>query len=500
MRKFKKIIFMFGDSVTKKYQYFFLFLVGAVILVLEIGGSRILAPFFGSTIFVWSALITVTMGFLSLGYFVGGYLVDIYTRRALYYYVNFFGAFFALFLIKLNRILLVFSDGFGFMYGPLVAGVLLFALPLFFYSMSGPVLIRLNSKNIESSGNVSGRIFAVSTIGSLFGALLAGYYFIPNFSLSAVMINSNLIIMIFSILGLFLVKDHIYRIIIFALVLILIYFVPVINIENNEDLKIIHKEASFYADLKVARLKYVDLLLMDGVAQSVFSHNTDQSFAYEALQINKHLSEYPDNADILVLGFGVGSVKGVFDSRFAVDYVELDPKMIKLAKEYFNYDLDKNDTMYIADARQFLRKNNKKYDVIFVDLYHSGVIPVHTHTQEALMLMRSRLKDDGILFSNMLGDPDSALIQSLALTTESVFPYTQYSVTQEGFTNVLAYAANNEMKLDFNGRHKEIIIKKDKAEIISDDKNSLDMLSSERMGEFLKKTKEVLGYQAMFSI
>ncbi|PLX27176.1 hypothetical protein C0583_04720 [Candidatus Parcubacteria bacterium] len=485
----------------KFYQYLTLFLVGAVVLIMEIGGARLLAPFFGSTIYVWSSLITVTLGFLTLGYYFGGVVGDKYKSFQLWYGIIASASTLAIFLLKINRYLLVFSDNFGFKWGPLVASILIFALPLVFYSMSGPILIRLFSLKIDKSGSISGNIFAISTLGSLFGALLAGFMLIPNYSLALVLLVSNLILGILAIIGLILEKTKWSLLVFFALALLLVYFLPIFNINSENKVTIIHSEPSFYADLKVAQMQNVDMLLMDGSAQSVFSRLENQSFAYEALQINKQLVDMSDDAKILVLGYGVGMVGEVFSEKFAIDYVELDPKMIELSKDYFDYNLDDNDEMYIADARQFLRQTDKKYDVVYIDLYHSSVIPYHTHTKEALELLKTRLNDNALVFCNILGEKDSALLQSLAMTMNSVFKNIYFSSTQDGFANILAYATDNDDFVpDFSFRHKEISISTDQAVLITDDKNPLDRLSSERLDGFLSATKEVLGYEAMFAI
>ena len=106
------------NALRTSFLYFTLFIVGGVILVIEIAGTRILAPFFGATVFVWSSLITITLGFLALGYFLGGLLVDRYPRRTCFYSVIFLGGACSVVLIKLNQPLLVFSDRFGIRIGP----------------------------------------------------------------------------------------------------------------------------------------------------------------------------------------------------------------------------------------------------------------------------------------------------------------------------------------------------------------------------------------------
>ena len=116
----------FLNKLRTYFLYLTLLVSGGVILVIEIAGARVLAPFYGSTIFVWSSLIAVTLGFLALGYFIGGFFADKYPKGQCFYFIIFLGGAIALLLIKLNQPLLVFSDRFGFKFGPLVATLMLF--------------------------------------------------------------------------------------------------------------------------------------------------------------------------------------------------------------------------------------------------------------------------------------------------------------------------------------------------------------------------------------
>ena len=232
------------------YQYAMIFIGGAVVLILEIGGARLLAPFYGSTIFVWSSLITVTLGFLALGYFIGGIIVDRWPRIQLFYSVIFLGGLSALILLKLNRILLVWSDQFGFKFGPLVAALALFALPLLFSSMAGPFLIRLRAKSTDRSGHIAGTVFGVSTTGSLAGALLAGFYLIPNYSLANTLFYSVSFVMVLAIGGLLIERARLIIVAGAIALLILSYFMPIIKYSGEGSAKILHQESSFYADLK----------------------------------------------------------------------------------------------------------------------------------------------------------------------------------------------------------------------------------------------------------
>jgi spermidine synthase len=492
------------NALRTSFLYLTLFIAGAVILVIEIAGTRILAPFFGATVFVWSSLITITLGFLALGYFVGGLFVDRYPRPSCFYSVIFSGGACSLFLIKLNQPLLIFSDRFGIRFGPLVGALILFALPLFLLSMAAPFVIRLRSPSPQRSGHTCGSIFAVSTIGSLAGALLAGFYLIPNFSLLKIFLVSTLFIMVSAIIGLLLEKGPLRIIFILALLLGVILLCPFVKHKDDSKASIIHHEPSFYADLKVVELPFARALLMNGVYQSVFDRANSTSLAKEITELKRQLSAWPADAEVLVLGFAGGVAKAI-DPGYRVDFVEIEPKMVKLAKEFFGFSLDDNDEIIISDARSFLRTTDRTYDVIFVDLYKGGMIPFHTHTSEALELMRSHLKPGGILLSNIIAREGKPYLRSLVKTLRATFGKVsvaaQVGTDKESVANIVACAAvNDDHEFDFNGRFKEIVVDCRSGVVITDDRNPIEILACEHLPEFMDLTRSVFGYEVLFGL
>jgi spermidine synthase len=484
--------------------YLTLFVAGAVVLVIEIAGTRILAPFFGATVFVWSSLITITLGFLAAGYFVGGILVDRYPRRSFFYVIIFSGGAFSLFLIKLSQPLLVFSDRFGVRIGPLVGSLLLFALPLFLLSMASPFVIRLRSAKLQRSGHTCGSVFAVSTIGSLAGALLAGFYLIPSFSLSSIFFVSMLVIMACALLGLILEKSPLRTIVVTALLLGVTLLCPFVKHKDDSKVSIIHHEPSFYADLKIVELPFARALLMNGVYQSVFDRANSTSLAKEIAELKRQLSVRPADAEVLVLGFAGGVAKTI-DPGYRVDFVEIEPKMVKLAKDFFDFRLDDNDEIIIADARSFLRTTDRTYDVIFVDLYKGGMIPFHTHTKEALELMRSRLKDGGVLLSNIIARQGELYLRSLVKTLRATFGKVsvaaQVGTDVESVANIVACAAvDDDHDFDFSGRFREIAVDWRSGFLITDDRNPIEILSCKHLPEFMDLTRSVFGYEVLFGL
>ncbi|MDP2735174.1 MAG: fused MFS/spermidine synthase, partial [bacterium] len=195
-------------SLQDYFLYVTVFITGAVVLIIEILGTRVLAPFYGTTIFVWSSLISVTLGALALGYFFGGYLADKRPQKKLLYGIIFLAGLLTSLLVKVSEPVLLFSDAFGFQWGPLVATSVLFTLPLCLFGMVTPFAVRLRVLSLEHTGHVAGTIFAVATVGSVLGAILAGFYFMPNFFFPTVFLVVGATSMAVGVLGLLLERVH----------------------------------------------------------------------------------------------------------------------------------------------------------------------------------------------------------------------------------------------------------------------------------------------------
>ncbi len=493
------------NRIRNYYIFFTLFLSGAVILIIEIAGSRILAPFYGSTVFVWSSLITVTLGFLALGYFIGGFFADKYPRPQCFYFVIFLGAASALFLIKFNQYLLVFSDKFSFKFGPLVAGLALFAIPVFLLSMAGPYAIRLCSRIPEYAGHVSGIIFGVSTLGSLFGALLAGFYLLPNFFLRTIFSVFLAVLMVAAIIGLILEKSSRRMIAVSIFLLILLLLLPFFNtLKTDFSAAVIYHEPSFYGEIRVVEHLGQRCLEVNSSSQTCVSQkNGVQILSYGRL-IASLLVAGGRNGDLLIVGLGGGILARDLKEKFkTVDSVEIDPKMVFTAKEFFGYnDSGSNTNTYIDDARNFIRKSVKKYDVIIVDAF-SGANPVpHLYTRESFEEMKNILAPDGMLLVNSLGRPHGEgeiLPQSVYKTLSSIFPYCKALSTEnikkdpEALGNIIFAASfkpedfviRDEFMVDYGKLT-------DEAEILTDGKNPIEIFSAASAGEVQKKYQQFL--------
>jgi len=455
---------MFSLNKIKIYfLYLTLLISGAVILVMEIAGARLLAPFYGSTVFVWSALIVVALGFLALGYFVGGFFADKYPKGQYFYFIIFLGGAIALLLIKLNQPLLVFSNKFGFKFGPLIAALLLFSLPFFFLSMASPFAIRLRSRELEQTGRISGIVFGSSTIGSLFGALLAGFYLIPNFFVLDILTVSAISAMITAIIGLFLERS-LWRMRISSILLFfLLFFLPFIGSGAGTKASVIYRQPSFYGEIQVVERNGFRCLSVNNQSQTCIGSNGEQALKYGNMIkiIAKNNFQTGDRA--LVIGLGGGIVaRDLSDNFKTVETIEIDSQMVSVAKEFFGYD-DSGPKLstHIADGRNYIQTSNEKYDMIILDAF-SGANPApHLYTKEAFEEMKNILTSEGMLIVNTIGRPygqNIALTHSVFKTLNSVFPHLT-AISTENIAKEPTAFGNILLAASFN--NKEIFIKED---------------------------------------
>lgn len=449
---------LFQNNIRIYFLYFTLFISGAVILVIEIAGVRVLAPFYGSTIFVWSSLITTTLGFLAFGYIIGGVIADKHPKGSWFYFIIFLGGALELFLIKISQPILVFSEHFAYRWGSLVGALILFALPLFLLSMAGPFAIRLRTRLLEHTGHVSGNVFATSTFGSLVGALLVGYYLIPNFFISDIFTIATLVLMIIGIIGLYLEKSSRWIVAASLVLLVLILSMP-FTFQSKKHYTIIHREPSFYGEIEITENEDFRCLLVDSFIQScVYKINGEQPFLYVELIITLLNANELRNKDALFIGLGGGvftrDLVGYFNT---IDVVEIDPKIVKVAKEFFGYDdMDPRINTYIEDGRSYIQKSRKKYDVIIIDAFSGATLVPHLFTKEVFEMTKNILLQKGLLLVNSIGRPygnGEVLPQSVFKTLSSVFPYCRAISTEniksdpEAFGNIIFIASMSKKKL-----------------------------------------------------
>ena len=434
--------------------YVIVFVSGAVVLAIEIVGTRVLGPFYGVSLFLWSALITVTLAALSVGYAVGGRWADRSPRYSRLGVILAVAGIWLLLTIWLKHPVLRAVEPLGLRGAVLAASMLLFFPPLTLLGMVSPYAIRLRAETLGEVGKTAGNIYAVSTVASVVAALGTGFFLIPYMG-----VNRLIAMCAAALIAVALVAFRSERerpaavavsLLIPAVLASLGAAAPIERVGYNDAL-VAHRQSP-YADIRV--LDYDDrrMLLIDGGTHTIIDRLTFNTlFSYAmVLDIPAHFFEVP--GDMLLIGLGGGSVARDYYRRgWHVDSVEIDRVVAEIAQEYFWTEPD-SANIHIMDGREFLIANNRKFDLIIMDAFGSSSIPFHLVTTEAFGLVKSRMTDDGVLAINIETRAwNDILARSLTATLRTQFErVVALPIAEPPNTlgNMILLASNRELVLD----------------------------------------------------
>jgi len=440
-------------AFDKYYLYLTVFIAGATVLILEILGTRIIAPYYGSTVYVWSSLITATLFALTLGYFLGGWLADKILRLNILYFIIFLAAIAILIIPLLTGNVLIKTNLLGVRYGALASAFILFTFPLVLLGIITPYSLKLKIKTLEKIGVTAGKLSSVATMGSLVGAMLIGFYLIPFFGVKSIIFFIGGLLFMLSFIGFsFEKKKKFLGVMLGVLLLVVLILItrPVV-LSSNADVKEIYGTESNYAKLKVIDEGSMRFLLVDGATHTQYELESKE-FIFPYLKLfGKAVSYNPNAQDVLVVGLGSGGIDRQLEKYgLNIDNVEIDPKIVQIAKDYFDF----HGNVIIDDGRHYIKTSNKKYDLIYLDVYGGYSIYPYLFSKEAFEEVKINLNKGGILVVNVIGyengysSSDDKLILSIYKTLGVVFPKVYVKSTGYGLTNFVFYVSNQELELD----------------------------------------------------
>ena len=419
------------------------FSAGAIVMGLEIITSRILTPVFGSTIYTWGSLIGVVLSGLSLGYFLGGRIADDHPSLekicGIIFSVGLFIVgipFFASHVIDFSISILP-----GTQYTSLIATFLLLMLPSVLLGFVSPYAIKLGANTLQRIGNVSGNLYAIATVGSIFGTFATVFVLIPNVAVNQIIFGLGIVLIASSLVGLK-ISPKIIAVAVVA-VLIIPWSSLSVNTITHHGTLIYEKETPF-SHLDVIEYGTNISMYIDGKRHS--SMNSE-----DPLDLVIDYTEYfhlgmlfnPAATDVLFVGGGGFTGPKNFLELYPhtkIDVVEIDADVIDAAETFF--DLEKNDPrlkIFNDDARRHLSTFEKKYDLIILDAYGSNYVPYHLMTQEFFQTVEKRLEPDGVVISNFIGSiegKNSKLVRTGYNTIKETFPVAYVFPTEDKNTNI----------------------------------------------------------------
>lgn len=417
------------------------FLEGASVLVVEIAGARSLAPFYGTSLVVWTSQITATLLFLALGYRLGGLLCARWSPWHLPVLFWCAGLWLTLFPLIRNPVLSSTSERLDLAAGSLVSAILMFGVPLACYGAVSPVLIDHWNRRREGAGSAAGTVFFVNTLGGLAGAWATALVLVPGYSMRASMTATGLVSVALGIAWFFLLRPG--RKAAPALVgvaaVVMAGQAPpaVLSFETGAGtVDVIDVRRGWVGLIQVVEneKRHNRWMLIDGVTQG----GIDTRYGYSSFLFSEYPNVmahrfHPDARRALVLGLGPGVIaRQLVDRGLEVDAVELDPAVIDVAREFFG--LPDSVVVHQGDAREALPRIPGRFDLVLLDTFTGENLPWHVMTLEGLGAIRSKLKPGGRLVVNAVGssDGDSPGLERLEAAAREVFGETRIYVEPTG--------------------------------------------------------------------
>jgi len=423
-----------GPGISR-YLVFTTFVAGAIIMVLELIGSRVIGPPFGVSLFVWTSLISVALVGLALGYWIGGKLADsIATPAALFNIILIAGAF--TFTIPLTKgFIMEHALSLGLRGGSLVSSAALFGPPLFFLGMVAPYTVKLYMKDeLERVGKTVGGLYAISTCGSFLGTIFTGFLLIPNLGVNNIIYLSSATLLTITALYWIIFRGKLYAMAAVTVPVALLFIpenLPSVTRPDGTEVRLLINKDSAYGQIKVVDYSYGDErlreFLLENMVQGGIEVNSGLSISKYTYYIEHLANAYKSDASrALVIGLGSGIIPGRFLAHYGIttDVVEINRDVVETAERYFSYDTGAHDT-FIQDGRTFLKRDGSPYDIIVLDAFSGDTPPGHLISLEAFAMMSKRLSDDGVLLINFVGtnrEEDSGVPASLYRTLGEVFP------------------------------------------------------------------------------
>ncbi len=400
------------------------FICGFCVMGLEILGFRIFGPTFGYSSYVWGSLIGIILAALSIGYVVGGRLADRKPHaRLLFKLILVAGAYLFLMLLAYRKVLDFSFVKFGTVWGAFVATIVIFGPSMILLSMVSPFVIRLLTVQ-QKAGSIAGGIYGLSNAGSILGTFTTSFGLIWLLGSHLTFLLFASIVLLVGLSGLIPFSPK------WTATVVVAATVP-FSFPRAEKNLLLRRE-SFYNDIRVLERE-------DG--KKSLSVNRWTSYSVSVDEKNDYLAEgsYYDyfNAaalltepkEILILGMGAGtSVKQYlnFFPEAHIDAVEIDPEIIRIAKDekYFGVKEGPRVRIYAEDARPYLRRTKKKYDVVELDMFQGGpYVPFYVTTKEFYRLIADHLLPNGVVTMNVLSlRGDHTLLCSIKKTLKTAFP------------------------------------------------------------------------------
>ena len=457
---------------NKIFLYLTEFFAGMSVMAVELGASRLLAPYFSSSQIVWTIIIGTIMIAMALGNIYGGRSADknpnpdkLYTRILIAAVWIAAIPVVGKYIILGISGLLIFTVSTNFLiWAAFAACMVIFVFPLFLLGTVTPSLAKYSVDSLEDSGSIVGTLGAFNTIGSIIGTFVPTFLSIPAVGTSVTFLIFAAILLALGLIYFISIKSGLRKSVAAAVLFILCCGAGASNTFAFWESDLAYEGESIYNYLQVKesdRSVILSTNVLFGV-QSILMKDEGLTGMYYDYAMAAPLMtgrEKPSDCNTLILGMGTGTYAHqcrAYYGDMPVEGVEIDEKITKLARAYFELPEDVKVTTY--DGRAYLNAIDEKYDVIMVDAYQDITIPFQMSSTEFFALVKDHLTENGVMVvnMNMRGSGEDSINAYLADTISTVFDQV-YTVDVRGTTNRELFASNDPNMLANLESHKAAV-------------------------------------------
>ena len=412
-----------------------MFIASFCSLVIEMVAGRILAPFVGVSIYTWTSIIGVILAGISIGAYIGGKLVDRFPFRKTLGWLLLLSGIAALTIIPLTNLVASYRFNLPLMVRIFIVTMVIFFLPGCILGTISPVVVRLTLKNLDSAGNVIGKIYAVSTLGAIIGTFATGFLLISWMGTRSIILTMGIILIMAALFSgaLFKTRKAIAIFVIIAAPCIWGVYAFAFKIPLREN-TYFYKESDYYT-IKLMTTTSSDqktslkAMVLDNLIHSYVCLEDPLHIEYEYERIYSDVLKWKfkkdENFKSLTIGGGGYTFPRYMEvvyPKAQIDVVEIDPEVTNIVYKHLGLSADTRIKSFNTDGRWFVMNCKEKYDLIFTDAYNDLSIPYHLTTKEFVAQLKSILNPDGLIMSNIIDNFQvGAFLPSYIRTLREVF-------------------------------------------------------------------------------
>ncbi len=516
------------DILEKKwYLYLTEFFAGMAVMAVELGASRLLAPYFSSSQIVWTIIIGTIMIAMALGNIYGGRSADknpnpdkLYVRIIVAaIWIAAIPVVGKYIIIGISMLLIFTINNNLLIIAAFIACMVIFVFPLFLLGTVTPSLVKYSVNNLNDSGKTVGTLGAFNTIGSIIGTFLPTFVTIPAVGTSVTFLIFAGILLLIGILYFINRKKKTVMVVVAIILFVICSIFGNLNGFAFWESNLTYEGESVYNYLQVKEDENSVILstnVLFGVQSIMMKDDGLTNMYYDyamAAPVMAGITE-DKKSDVLILGMGTGTYARQCMKYFPgmnVEGVEIDDKIATLATKYF--DLPESVDVTVYDGRAYLAAVDKKYDVIMVDAYKDITIPFQMSSVEFFTMVKQHLSDDGVMVvnMNMHSNQEGNINQYLADTIATVFPnvyiadvkgstnqelFASVNANQKVFENNLNKIENADMKNLMTLVNEKMVPYQKGNYLLTDDKAAVEVLGMKMIDEIIQD--ELSYYKAIY--